>query len=248
MKNKTALDRMFINGKNNCFITMKDHKQNFLNNPKTRLLYQAKNELGRISKTILDKINLNLRNGTKANQWKSTNDVISWFKSIKNKQNCKFISFDIKNFYPTITKGLLLKCLSFAETKVQITEDDKKIIYHSRKSQLFEKKHVDEKRGDLFDVAMGAYDGAEVCELVGTFLLEKISEICNEGDIGLYRDDGLAIFRNKSGTQLEKIKKKLQRLFKEYDLEITAESNQKIVNYLDVTLNLKDGTFRHKIC
>ena len=57
-------------------------------------------------------------------------------------------------------------------------------------------------------------------------------------------DDGLPIFRNKSGTQLQKIKKKLQRLFKEYNLEITAESNQKIVNYLGITLNLKDGTFR----
>ena len=29
------------------------------------------------------------------------------------------------------------------------------------------------------------YDGAEVCKFVDTFLLEKISEICNEGDIGL---------------------------------------------------------------
>ena len=48
---------------------------------------------------------------------------------------------------------------------------------------------------DLFDAAMGAYYGAEACELVGTFL------ICNEGDIGLYRVDGLAILRNKSGTQ-----------------------------------------------
>ena len=103
---------------------------------------------------------------------------------------------------------------------------------------------MDEKRRDLFDLAMGAYDGIEVCELVGTFLLEKISEICNKGDIGLYRDDGLAVFRNKSGTHLEKIKKKLQRLFKEYDLEIIAESNLKVVNYLDVTLNLKDSTFR----
>ena len=91
---------------------------------------------------------------------------------------------------------------------------------------------------------MGAYDGAEVCELVGTFLLEKVSEICNKSNIGLYRDHGLSIFRNKSGTQLEKMKKKLQRLFKEYDVEIIAESNLKIVNYLDVTLNLKDGTFR----
>ena len=40
------------------------------------------------------------------------------------------------------------------------------------------------------------------------------------------------------------MKKKLQRLFKEYDLEITAGSNLKIGNYLDVALNLKDGTFR----
>ena len=60
----------------------------------------------------------------------------------------------------------------------------------------------------------------------------------------LHRDDCLAVFRNKSGTQLEKIKQTLQRLFKEYDLEIIAESNQKIVNYLNVTLNLKNGTFR----
>ena len=84
--------------------------------------------------------------------------------------------------------------------------------------------------GGIFDVAMGAYDDAEVCELAGTFLLEKISEICNKNNIGLYRDDGLPSFRNKSGTQLEKMKKKLQRLFKAYDLEITAESNLKIVN------------------
>ena len=112
-------------------------------------------------------------------------------------------------------------------------------------SLLFDKGNTwMKKRGDIFDVAMSAYDGAEVCELVGTFLLEKISEICNKSNIGLYRNDGLSIFRNKSGTQLEKMKKKLQRLFKEYDLEITAESNLKIVNYLDVTFNLKDGTFR----
>ena len=48
---------------------------------------------------------------------------------------------------------------------------------------------------------MEVYDGAEVCELVDTFLLEKISEICNKSNIGLCRDDALSIFRNKSGTQ-----------------------------------------------
>ena len=35
----------------------------------------------------------------------------------------------------------------------------------------------------------------------------------------------------------------MQRLFKEYNLEIMAESNPKIENYLDINLTLKDGTF-----
>ena len=90
---------------------------------------------------------------------------------------------------------------------------------------------------------MGACDGAEVCELVGTFLLKKLVKFVM-GWFGLFRDDSLAIFRNKSGTQLEKAKKKLQRLFKEFDLEIAAESNQEIKNYLGITLNWKDGTCR----
>ena len=33
------------------------------------------------------------------------------------------------------------------------------------------------KGGDLFDVAMEAHHGAEVYKLVGTFFIEKISEI-----------------------------------------------------------------------
>ena len=56
------IDRMDINAESNCFITIKDHKENFLNNPKVRLIYPAKNELGRISKTILDNINIKSTN------------------------------------------------------------------------------------------------------------------------------------------------------------------------------------------
>ena len=51
---------------------------------------------------------------------------------------------------------------------------------------------------------MGAHNGAEVYELVGTFLLNKISEKYDKNSIGLYRDDGLSVFKNKSGTQFEK--------------------------------------------
>ena len=54
---------------------------------------------------------------------------------------------------------------------------------------------------------MGAYDGAEVCELVGIFILYQLSRECHKNNIGLYRDDGLAVFKNISGPQAEKIKK-----------------------------------------
>ena len=55
-KKAGVLDRMQINGTNQCFVILKDHKENFENNPKTRLINPAKNEIGRISKVILDKL------------------------------------------------------------------------------------------------------------------------------------------------------------------------------------------------
>ena len=71
---------------------------------------------------------------------------------------------------------------------------------------------MDEKRGYLFDAAMGPQDGAGECELVGTFLLEIISDICNEGDIGFYGDDGLAIYRNKSVYLIRENKKEIAKI------------------------------------
>ena len=43
MENKTSLNRMLPNDKNSCFITLKDHKPNFLNKQKTPLLNPTKN-------------------------------------------------------------------------------------------------------------------------------------------------------------------------------------------------------------
>ena len=100
------------------------------------------------------------------------------------------------------------------------------------------------KGNDLFDVSMGAYDGAEVCELIGIFLLNLLGRQYDTKNIGLYRDDGLSIFKNCSGPQMEKIKKRLQKVFKDNGLNVIIECNMKIVNYLDVTFNLNDGSYR----
>ena len=45
-------------------------------------------------------------------------------------------------------------------------------------------------------------------------------------------------------TQLERIKKSLQKTFKDFGLETATESNLSIINYLDVAPNLNDCSFR----
>ena len=47
----------------------------------------------------------------------------------------------------------------------------------------------------------------EVCELSGIFVLSLIGNKYNPNNIGLYRDDGLAIFENTSGRNLNKLKR-----------------------------------------
>ena len=54
---------------------------------------------------------------------------------------------------------------------------------------------------------MGSYNGAEVCELISIFMLSLIGNKYNPNNIGLHRNDGLAVFKNTSGPQSEKIKK-----------------------------------------
>ena len=88
-------DRIEQMKKREAFISLKDHKENFENNPKCRLINPAKSESGKLSKIILDKINSNLRKILNLNQWKNTQNVIEWFGNIKEKHRHSFISFDM---------------------------------------------------------------------------------------------------------------------------------------------------------
>ena len=80
--------------------------------------------------------------------------------------------------------------------------------------------------------------------MVGTYILSLLISKCNKEGIGLYRDDGLAVFKNISGPHSEKIKKDFQAIFNENSLKIEIKCNLQIVDYLDVTLNLADGTYK----
>ena len=131
---------------------------------------------------------------------------------------------------------------------MKISKQDIDVIYHARKSLLFSNQveWVRKKKdgeGGLFDVTMGCYDGAEVCELVGLYLLNEIEKHIGKADIGLYRDDGLAMFPNLSGPQADRMRKDLIDIFKRNGLSITIDVNLKIVDFLDVTLNLNNKSY-----
>ena len=244
-KDKGVHGNMLKNGTDESLITLKDHKDDFNSKPKTRLINPAKNEIGRISKDLLDDINQQLRSILKINQWKNTQSVVNWFKNLQNKNKLKFVIFDIENFYPSISEKLLKDALNFAKTKVRIKKIDYDTIIHARKSLLYKKGEpwIKTKSG-IFDVTMGAYDGAEICELVGIYILSILSTKCDKGNIGLYRDDGLSVFENLSGPQSERIKKEFQKVFNDNGLKIVIKCNLKVVNYLDATFNLNDGSYK----
>ena len=95
----------------------------------------------------------------------------------------------------------------------------------------------------MFDVTMGSFDGVEICDLVGLYLLHHLAEKFGRKFVGLYRDDGLAIVQGKSARIADNVRKELHEIFKAHGLRITAEINHHTVNFLDITLNLSDGTY-----
>ena len=112
-------------------------------------------------------------------------------------RKCTCTCFDIVEFYLSITERLLKSALDFAKQHTEISDDDINIIYHAKKSLFFSKGKAWMKPtgASMFDLTMGSYDGAKVCELVGMFILMKRTKKFSRKQVGLYRDDGLAISR-----------------------------------------------------
>lgn len=239
-------EKVDIMAQQQCFITIKDHKPDYRTNPKYRLLNPTKSELGKVSQQILQKINETVRTKVNTNQWQNTSSVIKWFENIKEKTKHTFTVFDIEEFYPSITETLLKKAINFAKHHTTIDPTDMEVIFHSRKSLLFNNHEAWVKKNDNenFDVTMGSYDGAEVCELVGLFMLNKLSDLIEKKNVGLYRDDGLAIFKNHNGHENDKTRKQLIEIFKEHELKIVIQCNLKSVDYLDITLDLNTGSYK----
>ena len=82
------------------------------------------------------------------------------------------MNFDVENFYPSISIDLFTDAISYAKTITNIDDDQLSIIMQPREPLLFNNNQpwVKKTGKENFDVPIGCYNGAEVCELMGTHI------------------------------------------------------------------------------
>ena len=60
----------------------------------------------------------------------------------------------------------------------------------------------------------------------------------------MYSDDGLVLLRNTSKQKTDRIQKDIIEIFKNAGFKIEVKTNFHIVDFLDVTFNLLDETYK----
>ena len=93
--------------KKTAYLTIKDHKEDFPARLNFRLINPCKSNMGKISKAIPDRVNGEVKAATGLKQWKSTEEVLSWFKNQERKSRMKWLKFDIDSYYLSISMDLL---------------------------------------------------------------------------------------------------------------------------------------------
>ena len=97
-----------------------------------------------------------------------------------NKSKASFIQFNIIDFYPSISKKILIDSINNAKEYINITGEQYDIILACRKTVLGNNGTTWIKSGPMnFDIPMG--------DLVGLYILHILNRIINSDHIGLYR-------------------------------------------------------------
>ena len=138
------------------------------------------------------------------------------------------MQFDIIDFYPSITKNILIDSINYARKYVEITEEQYDIILACRKTVLKNNRSTWVKSGsDNFDVPTGGYDSSQIADLVGLYILDILSGIVSPERMGLFHDDGMIYIPNCNGPNSSHIQKKIIRAFKFLGFKIEVSSNNK---------------------
>ena len=121
------------------------------------------------------------------------------------------------------TSLLVLMLLTCPDNFTNISQEDREVIFHAKQSLLFDEETPWTKKDshNPFDVTMGAFDGAETCELVGSFLLCQLPDHIRQ-QVGLYRDDGLGAFKKNTPPNRRDKEKDMQSFF-----DLRAKNNHR---------------------
>ena len=167
---------------------------------------------------------------------------MKWFIDISNNNDCSFIQLGFKKFYQSINEDILTNAIQFAKLHITIDDKDLHLIMHYRKSLLFGNETWEKKSTEsCFDVTMGSFDGAEICEIVGLYIKSNIENILPKTNFGLYHDDGLILLKKLNSQQMDKKRKTTIRILKDVSFSIGVQTNLKEVDFLNVTLNIQNG-------
>ena len=152
--------------------------------------------------------------------------VIKSFFNINEKERSYFMVFVIESFYPSMTERLFTNAIQFAKQITKIFDYDMSLIKQSRKTLFNEKTPWVKKVGsEDCNVPMGYFYGAEVCELVGSFVLNKLKSVFQNNTFGLYRDGGSVVIKGLSDPEIERLKKNVVKTFMDCGLNIANEAN-----------------------
>ena len=135
--------------------------------------------------------------------------------------------------------------MTFGREYTEINNEDIKIIKHAAQSILINDGETWQKKNgnSLFDITMGGYHGAELCELIGLFILDGISKFIPKMNVGLYRDDGLAVIQKNKRQLAENTKKQIHKYAASIGLKLTIENPVPKTDFLDLNLNLIDHSY-----
>ena len=186
-----------------------------------------------------------MKKANHSNFRRNSYETIEWFRKIKDKRKVTLMLFDIVDFYPSITKNILINSINYTRKYVDVTNEQYEIILACRKTVLKNNESTWVKSGfDNFDVPIWSYDSSQIADLVGLYILNILTRIIGPEQLCLYHHDGLIYIPNNNGPISSSIQKKIMRAFKFLGFKIEVSSNNKIVNFLDVTLDLSNNSYK----
>ena len=145
-----------------------------------------------------------------------------------------------------ISLRLLEDAINFVKTVCNISEQDTSIIMPTRRTLLFNNGEPWVKKSRKWRIWPPYEMFRRSWDLLGggIYNLHQLKNVIRKENAGLYRDDGLGILQNLSDPELERIRKRIIKIFKYCGLNITIKMNLKTVDFLDVRFDLVNNTYQ----